>query len=253
MTDQFNILDRTDLTVDSITMTAGGQILLDNGTAAAVGLAFANDPQGDTGLFSVGQNSLSVAVNAAERIRIGVSEVLFHSANTLSWGSSGVSTPDLILARDAPNTFAQRNGTNPQTDRVYNTFTDASNYERGVFDWTTTANTLIIGTQAAGTGNNRSLELTAANDIRISADGSVSWEFVGNAFRPPSNNASNIGSAGRTVENIFVGTSVLYEEVTAPSGIADTARVFSEDNGSGKTRWMVQFGTGAAVQIAIEP
>ena len=34
--------------------------------------------------------------------------------------------------------------------RLYNLFTDASNYERGVFDWTTTANTLTIGTQKAG-------------------------------------------------------------------------------------------------------
>ncbi len=44
------------------------------------------------------------------------------------------------------------------------------------------------------------------------------------------------------------------DEVAAPgAGIANTARVFFEDNGSGKTRMMVQFQAGAAQQIAIQP
>jgi hypothetical protein len=30
-------------------------------------------------------------------------------------------------------------------------------------------------------------------------------------------------------------------------------RIYAEDNGSGKTRLMAKFPTGAAVQIAIEP
>lgn len=42
-------------------------------------------------------------------------------------------------------------------------------------------------------------------------------------------------------------------EMSAPSGSANTVRLFTEDNGSGKTRLMAQFGSGAAVQIAIEP
>lgn len=42
-------------------------------------------------------------------------------------------------------------------------------------------------------------------------------------------------------------------ESTAPSAVANRGRIWAEDNGSGKTRIMVQFGTGAAVQIAIEP
>ena len=58
----------------------------------------------------------------------------------------------VFLYLDGTNLFAQRNGVNAQGFRVYNTFTDASNYERGVMDWATTANTLTIGTQASGTG-----------------------------------------------------------------------------------------------------
>ena len=46
-----------------------------------------------------------------------------------------------------------RNNTTAQALRVANTWTDGNNYEIGVFDWKTTANTLTIGTQNAGTGN----------------------------------------------------------------------------------------------------
>jgi hypothetical protein len=43
-------------------------------------------------------------------------------------------------------------------------------------------------------------------------------------------------------------------EMTAPAApAADNVRIYAEDNGSGKTRLMALFATGAAVQIAIEP
>ena len=40
---------------------------------------------------------------------------------------------------------------------------------------------------------------------------------------------------------------------TGGSTHANQAIIFAEDNGSGKTRLMAKFGTGAAVEIAIEP
>uniref|UniRef100_A0A6M3KW31 Uncharacterized protein n=2 Tax=viral metagenome TaxID=1070528 RepID=A0A6M3KW31_9ZZZZ len=43
-------------------------------------------------------------------------------------------------------------------------------------------------------------------------------------------------------------------EVSAPgAGAANTARIYAQDNGAGKTQIMAQFATGAAQQIAIEP
>lgn len=45
----------------------------------------------------------------------------------------------------------------------------------------------------------------------------------------------------------------LAEVASAPVGIADAARIYAEDDGAGKTQLMVQFGSGAAQQIAIEP
>lgn len=43
-------------------------------------------------------------------------------------------------------------------------------------------------------------------------------------------------------------------EITAPAAPgANTARIFVQDNGAGKTQLMVIFPTGAAQQLAIEP
>jgi len=58
---------------------------------------------------------------------------------------------------DIVNNIALHNGATGQAFRVYNTrdgtnIGNPANYERGVFDWTTTGNTLTIGTQNAGTG-----------------------------------------------------------------------------------------------------
>ena len=72
----------------------------------------------------------------------------------------GFATMDTILARDAANTLAQRNGVNAQAFNLYNTYTDASNYERGFMSWA--SNILTIGAANAGTGVLRQLRLVGA-------------------------------------------------------------------------------------------
>jgi len=79
-------------------------------------------------------------------------------------GSGGI-----VLSPGTDNRVEIRRGTNAQTFRVYNTFTDASNYERGVFDWGTTSNVLTIGAQAAGTGTLRNVKLVGT-DILVKGD-----------------------------------------------------------------------------------
>jgi hypothetical protein len=56
------------------------------------------------------------------------------------------------------------------------------------------------------------------------------------------------------INGASAGASLEVTEMTAPSAPAtNKARIYAEDNGSGKTRLMVLFPTGAAQQIAIEP
>jgi hypothetical protein len=54
-----------------------------------------------------------------------------------------------------------RYSTNAQKLRVYNTYTDASNYERFAINWAT--NIMTLATEAAGTGTKRNLVLDSAN------------------------------------------------------------------------------------------
>ena len=117
----------------------------------------------------------------------------------------------------------------------------------------------------------------AADDIQARHEGSATTAI--GAVGPSSEAGIKFGSAGdtilyrsaannlRTDNNFKVGTGItlipggsaifsgsleLVERV-APTGLANTARLFARDNGEGKTQLMVIFGTGAAQQIAIEP
>lgn len=157
---------------------------------------------------------------------------LLHAPVPLRWGNVDDSSFDLSLSRDAANTLAQRNGTNAQTFRLYNTFTDAGNYERGFMQYS--GNVLQIGHEGLGTGNN-------SRTI---------------AFRTAGFNALTLDSTNaRFNVNLEAATAYIgMAERPAPAAPATNGvRVYAEDNGSGKTRLMALFATGAAVQIAIEP
>lgn len=78
----------------------------------------------------------------------------FSSSTTDATNANG----DTKLCRDAAGIFAQRNGTNAQTFRLYNTYTDASNYERLAIGWA--ANVVSIKPENAGTGAARVLHIS---------------------------------------------------------------------------------------------
>ena len=142
------------------------------------------------------------------------------SGLNIAWasGTNAINAQDLILARDAANVLAQRNGTNAQTARIYGTYTDASNYVRASLAATSTAVTLAAET--AGTG---------ANDVPVV-----------------------ISPAG--VSQVEVGNGVQFTEMTAPAApAANKVILFAQDNGAGKTQLMALFPSGAAQQVAIEP
>jgi hypothetical protein len=84
----------------------------------------------------------------------GTTDVLFSFAQLFGGAN-------LVYASDA---LAQIRSTTAQAFRVYNTTdsnTAPANYERGMFDWTTTSNILTIGTQKGGSGTARAVWLTA--------------------------------------------------------------------------------------------
>jgi len=163
--------------------------------------------------FTNGSYSIIRALNGA---------LEFSSDMILAWNNttSATATRDLILQRDAANTLAQRNGTNAQKLSVYNTFTDASNYERGVVDYITNANVLTIGHQAAGTGTaSRGIRFFTSSTAFFSINETTSnWNIVSTSdLIPGTNNAFSIGSASKTVQNLHTSALTLYGNTTWPT------------------------------------
>lgn len=165
-------------------------------------------------------------------IEIGPSILALANTSALAWTGDLLpsAAPDLFLARDAANTLALRNGLEPQAFNVYNTYTDASNYERGFARWN--SNVFEIGTEAAGTGSNRNTRIFGggAHVITIAAS------------------AVEILKPLRTNDN-----HVEFTEMTPPSTpSANTVRFYAKDNGAGKTQLVVLMPDGVETVLATE-
>jgi hypothetical protein len=114
---------------------------------------FINRPTANTLAIYAGSTSV---VSAAFK-----SGLYTASTYALGWfaTSAGSGSPDTYLYRDgAASTVGQRSGTNAQTFRLYNTCTDASNYERLGINWG--SNIVSIAPEAAGTGTVRVLHIS---------------------------------------------------------------------------------------------
>jgi hypothetical protein len=82
---------------------------------------------------------------------------------------NGIQNTETRLYSDANNTIDQRNSAASQSFRIYNTYTDASNYERNTQSWS--SNTFNIVNEAAGTGVVRSINIQ--NTLNISGSSAL--------------------------------------------------------------------------------
>jgi len=86
-------------------------------------------------------------------------------------------SPNVIFIAEAANTLAQRNGTNAQTFRVYNTYTSGTNYELGKLEWS--SNVFRIGTEkGSGGGTARTVEVHTDSVSRLALDTTGSVRVV---------------------------------------------------------------------------
>lgn len=243
--------------------------------------------QGGIDLINQNGNTQAIATDSgnrflfADKFSMNTGNGLFIAAGSIGLSSgSAITSADLILARDAANTLAQRNGVNAQAFNLYNTYTDASNYERGFMRYS--SNRLDIGTEALGTGSVRDLRLLRGGSVGLdigqfqtilyaAGTASISLRSGGSAVLSSSAytwvpagtisdgyDTSLVRSAAAIVGvrggSSTTGGSLEFLEQTAPAAPAtNNVRIYAEDDGAGKTRLMARFATGAAVQIAIEP
>ena len=152
-----------------------GLLTLPNNTNAGMEFGFSSGPS--FGPLATGGQGLALSPDSSQNVfavqkASGAYYNAIKSNAVLGWNSGVVGSifvPDTSLFRDAAvGTLALGNSTSNTTAtafRVYNTTdnvgtgTAPTNYERGVFDWTTNSNVLTIGTQKGGTGSSRSIEV----------------------------------------------------------------------------------------------
>ena len=172
----------------------------------------------------LGQGSCGTTYTAGSGLTLTGAAFSLGDAN-LTYSGGALSTTSLALGSagtlsgSAANALELINGTSAQSFRVYNTWSaSGANYERGVFDWLTTANVLTIGTTYGGSG-------TAARNIQFvvggvdKADYGVTsaggWTFVGTI-----NNLTFGYGGGGISSNTAVGVNALPNNTAGYSNSA---------------------------------
>lgn len=102
--------------------------------------------------FADGQQALVLSSTTAT-----TNKNLQVNGNVNTTGQMTVGATDLPLIRDAAGILAQRNGATAQAHRVYQSYTNGSNYHRWKVDWS--SSTCRFGTERAGTGATGNMEL----------------------------------------------------------------------------------------------
>lgn len=195
-------------------------ILAPFGTVLLPGFGFNGEPS--TGVFRRVAGALAFSVQGTETFETFSTGVRLGANVGLQWSATAApsSAGDVDLFRDgAAGTLAQRvTGANPQVHRVYNTYTDAANYERLTFGWS--ANIATIGPEALGTGTARVLRILgpvtgATAAITFNAGGADRWLVRGSGtFAPGADNAYNIGISTARPAIVYVGTYLIKPSYT---------------------------------------
>ena len=165
-------------------------------------------------------------------IDIGVPGLSLSSESTIAWSSttSYFNTKDLILLREAANILGQRNTTAAQAFRLYNTYTDISNYER--LNLAFSGNVAYLIVQQAGTGTSRNMVLgtQGLSTVEIITNNASRWTWTGASghFLASTDNATDIGASGANrPRNIFVAGGVTVGStaalITTSAALADGA------------------------------
>ena len=239
-----------------VTTTNGGTrgLWLTNSMMAAFGCTAVNNTDGG-----------SIVPGSAIATRGDVGEIGFGAG-------TNPASRDVVLRRDAAGTLAQRNGTNPQAFRVYNTYTDASNYERFGITWASNVCTIglaqagtglprtlnvnvnalnapalpVAATVTAATGNGTTVTYTCASTFAIGQVVSITGLTIttGSSLNLSNQTITGVTTTAFTVTNATVGTAAATQTGTATIQSAGNSVTITAGNGS---------GVGAGGNIILQP
>lgn len=253
ITDPANILALS-ATWNDAADTFTGISLSVTSTASAAASKLIDLSVGGSTVFQVRKDGF-VQANAEIRTLIGVR--VLSNTGYLSLGTTG----NVILTRDADDVLAQRNGSTAQAFRIYNTYTDASNYERLDIGWS--LNTATILQQSAGAGTARSLRLGVVGNssVEFASQNIVRWLVNNNGhFLANADNTYDIGASGANrPRHLYLAGSIaaggnitsagniaVADGIAAPSATVGVAKLFV-DTADGDLK--VIFGDGTVKTI----
>lgn len=201
--------------------------------------------------FQVAHNMLGQGFAAtSEGFYVGGTAIIgFSSSNPKT------NAPDLMAVRDAANTWAQRNGLNSQTWRLYNTFTDTGNYIRQALSFTTYSTVVHAQLAAEGLGTgavNIPFVITPRGNGGISRqipDGTTSGGNLRGDF------SFDFGYARTSASGVASGTGAFLGTCRGPVGVGTYSVLVggNENNATGSSvfvgggEYSVATGTFAVV------
>lgn len=237
---------------------SGGQAEFPDGTVGAPSISFISDAT--TGLYKIGGSVLAFAAGGTQAAIMTSTSVQLPSSVSLNWNS------DSFLIRDNPNIIAMKNGTTPQTLRLYGT-TVGPEYiafdHNGTNGEISTAGgniNLIPGTNIAAVVNGaipqefrvygtttgpRYLSLNADSTnfniitsgtgvLQFGVAGSTLWGLQSTGVLYPSaDNSYDLGvvSANR-IRHAYIGTSVILGTTNTVTLVNDGANALALENGT---------------------
>ena len=183
-------------------------VLAGNGTAAAPSYSFASET--NSGRYRAGSGDLRESIAGSDVFRFVADAAVITANNYLGWGSSGVTSADVKLYREAPNSLSLKNGANPQTLNIFRTTGESATLR-------------FVGTEfqiwAEVNGASRSMALIAPSTSGISmyAGGSSAVNRIVNISSAglmfPNDNTHDIGASGATRPKTgYFGTRVVSPE-----------------------------------------
>jgi hypothetical protein len=197
---------------------------------------------------------LAAVATGSVLVSAGTGTAPAWSATPTSLTSVGFSGGS-VLNGATSNVIEQRNSTTAQTFRLYNTYTDASNYERLTIDWlSVAANVAYIGTTKLGTGSSRILRLDSASDLQFATSNTPRFFLdagTGGHFKASSDDTYDIGAtnANRPRNLHISGYAAIKDGITAPGAGTGEARIYV-DTADGDLK--VVFADGVIKTIVVD-
>jgi hypothetical protein len=184
-----------------------GQVIVNPGTSSLPGYSFTGVSPAASGLYLNG--GITWTLGGTPSGTLDASGVQILSTSSFSWASSAINgASDTYIWRDGPGILSVRNGNSAQTLRIYNTFTDGLNYERGFVQWA--GNRFYIGNENAGTGAARGITFNTPADLLFQTNNTIGngWQIVtSGSLIPSTTNAFDLGSTANVVRTGYFGTT----------------------------------------------